>query len=162
MNNGRNKFLVILVVILLLTNAGMLWYFTSNTGNDKGEKLSRSERQVAFMKKELNLDSAQVDQYRALRIRRDSVMRPLNDSLREAKLKMIAYLKESDVSDSVIEVFASEIAARQKPIELESYRHFQRVRSLCNPEQTLKYDSMLVRYVNRNTGKDEKKEEKKK
>jgi len=161
-SRGRSKFLVILVIILLLTNLGMLWYFTSSDKKEKqGEKMSRNEKQVAFMTKQLNLDSSQRDNYIALRARRDSVLNPLNDSLREAKLKLVSYLKDN-VSDSQVMAAIDDIAARQKPIELEFYRHFSRVRSMCKDAQAAKYDSMLVNMVNKNTGKEEKKSDKKK
>ena len=161
-SRGRSKFLVILVIILLLTNLGMLWYFTSSDKKEKeGEKMSRNERQVAFMTKQLNLDSNQRDNYIALRARRDSALTPLNDSLREAKLKLVSYLKQDNVSDSQVMAAIDEIAARQKPIELAFYRHFTRVRSMCKDEQVAKYDSMLVNMVNKNTGKEEKKNDKK-
>lgn len=160
---GRNKFLVILVLLLLVTNAGMLWYFMSNDCDNhdkKEEKLSRNDKQVAYMVKELGLDSVQKAEYIALRVRRDSALRPLNDNLREAKLRLMDYLKESNVSDSVVAAATAQIAARQQPIELEFYKHFGRVRSICKPEQVAKYDSMLVHFVNKNTGKEDNKKDK--
>ena len=161
MNNGRNKFLVILVIVLLLTNIGMLWYFTSDKKADDGEKMSKNERQVAFMTKQLSLDSIQRENYSLLRARRDSVLKPLNDSLREAKLELVSLLKQDQVSDSLVMAAIDGIAARQKPIELAFYWHFSRVRSMCKDGQIAKYDSMLVNMVNRSTGKEEKKNDKK-
>jgi protein CpxP len=157
MSGGRNKFLVILVVVLVLTNLGMLWYFTSNGKSSKEEKLSKNDRQVAFMVKELSLDSTQKAAYIALRAKRDSALNPLNEDLREAKLKLMSLLKEGNVSDSLMTAATTEIAAKQQPIEMEFYKHFQRVRALCNPQQEAKYDSMLVRFVNKSTGKDDNK-----
>ena len=162
MNKGRNKFLVILVIVLLLTNLGMLWYFTSDKKGNDGEKMGKNERQVAFMTKQLSLDSNQREHYSLLRARRDSVLKPLNDSLREAKLNLVFLLKQDHVSDSLVMAAIDGIAARQKPIELEFYRHFSRVRSMCRDGQVAKYDSMLVNMVNKNTGKEDKKSDKKK
>jgi hypothetical protein len=161
MNKGRSTFLVILVIVLLITNIGMLWYFTSDKKSNDGEKMSKNDRQVAFMTRQLTLDSIQRENYIALRVRRDSVLNPLNDSLREAKLKLVSYIKQDQVSDSLVMAAIDGIAARQKPIELEFYRHFTRVRSMCKDAQVAKYDSMLVNMVNRNTGKEDKKDNKK-
>jgi protein CpxP len=151
----RSKMLVILVVVLLLTNAAMLYYFTRD---NKEEPKTRSERQVEYIRKELKLDDKQLAAYKALRVQRDSIMKPMNESLRVAKMKMINYLKKpaNTVPDSLISQTATEITQRQKAIEEAFYYHFRRIQSICRPEQLSLFDSILVRMVIRNTGGDDK------
>jgi hypothetical protein len=148
---GTNKFLVILVVVLLLTNAGMLWYFL--TDESKESKGSRSERRAAYVQKQLQLDEQQKREYLALRATRDSVLNPMNDALREAKMKMLSYLDQPNTPDSLIMAAAAEIAARQQPIELEYFKYFRRLETLCRPDQLPLFDSLLVNLVNRSTNK---------
>jgi hypothetical protein len=47
---------------------------------------------------------------------------------------------------------AEKIAAKQVPIEMEFYRHFIRVKAMCQPQQYSAFDSLLNRMVRRNTG----------
>ena len=147
----RNKMLVILVVILLLTNAAMLYYFTRD---NKEEAKSRSEKQLDYVRNALKLDDKQLAQYKALRAQRDSIMKPMNESLRVVKMKMIGYLKQpaNSVPDSAVAKTAAEITENQKAIEEAFYYHFRRVQAICRPNQQGLLDSMLIRMVIRNTG----------
>lgn len=147
----KNKVLVMLVVALLLTNLGMLWYFNRET-KEATQVLSRSERMAEMMKKELGFSDAQALEYLRLRQLRDSLMQPLNQELRAAKMEMIQLLRQPNVPDSVALAAASKIAARQAPLEMEYYRHFRRMQALCEAGQLGAFDSMLVRMVKRNTG----------
>jgi Spy/CpxP family protein refolding chaperone len=143
-----HKVLVLLVVALLLTNLAVLYYFTGK----KEEPKSSGDRQLEWIKKELQLTDAQATTYLSLRHKRDSLLKPLNTSLRQSKLKMIALLRQPDAPDSAVRAVAADITAHQLPIEEQYYQHFRRVQAMCTPEQLPILDSMMVRMVNRNTG----------
>lgn len=152
MNTGNNnKVLLSLLVLLLLTNVGMLWYFTREE-KIEAKPVSRTERMAAMVQKELGLTDEQKQQYITLRLKRDSLLAPLNADLRAAKVEMINLLKQDNVPDSVVQAVAEKIAARQVPIETEFYRHFIRVKAMCQPQQYSAFDSLLNRMVRRNTG----------
>lgn len=150
-SGSKNKVMVLLLVVLLGTNLGMLWYFTRET-KEESKPLTRSERMAEMMKKDLGFDDAQAQEYLKLRQMRDSIMRPLNMELRQAKMEMIELLRKTDVPDSVALRVASKVAAKQVPLEMEFYNHFRRLKALCKPAQEASFDSMLVRMVKRNTG----------
>jgi len=158
-STGRNKMLVILVGVLLLTNVAMLYYLVRDY---KEDKKSRSEKQVDFVKKELHLDDTQLNQYLGLRVTRDSIMKPMNDALRAAKMKMVGYLKlpSSAVPDSLVANTAAEITSHQKDIEVAYYHHFRRMQTICRPDQLHLLDSILVQMVNRTTKKSDDKQRK--
>lgn len=147
-NTSTNKVLVILVIALLLTNLGMLYYFTRKKEDPK----QTGDRQLEWVKKELKLTDAQAINYLALRQKRDSILKPLNTSLRESKLKMLTLITQPNVNDSAAVAVANEITRRQQPIEVEYYYHFKRIQNLCAPEQQPLLDSLLLRMINRNTG----------
>lgn len=153
---GKSKMLVLLVIVLLLTNAAMLYYLLKNNSE---EKKTRDEKQVEYMRKELKLDDSQLKLYLALRAKRDSVLTPLNASLRESKMKMIGYLRQAPASvpDSLVRQTAAEISSKQKDIELAYFEHFRRIQSICKPDQLPLFDSVLIKMVNRTTNKPEKK-----
>jgi hypothetical protein len=153
---GKSKMLVLLVIVLLLTNVAMLYYLLKNNSE---EKKTRDEKQVEYMRKELRLDESQLHQYISLRAKRDSVMAPLNESLRESKMKMIGYLRQpaGSVPDSVVKATAEEISDKQKEIEFAFYEHFRRIQAICKPDQIPLFDSVLIKMVNRTTNKPEPK-----
>jgi len=152
MSNTSNKpALIILIVILLITNLGMLWYFTRDA-KEEVKPLSRTERMAEMMRKELDFDSSQTQEYINLRNRRDSIMAPMNAELRQAKIDMINLLSTEGVTDSMLLVAAEKVAAKQVPIEVAFHHHFKRIQAICNQQQLKKYDSMLLRMVRRNTG----------
>lgn len=152
MNTGNNnKVLLSLLVLLLLTNVGMLWYFTREEKIEE-KPMSRTERMANMVQKELGFSEDQKQQYIALRLKRDSLLAPLNADLRAAKLEMINLLKQDNVPDSVVLSVAQKIAAKQVPIETEFYKHFIRIKAMCQPQQYNAFDSLLNRMVRRNTG----------
>ena len=153
-STGKSKMLVLLVVVLLLTNAGMLYFLLKNSSE---EKKSKEQKQVEYMKKELRLDDNQYQKYLGLRHKRDSVLVPLYDSLRESKMKIIDYLRQpvASVPDSLVLALENEISAKQQKIDLEYYRHFRRIHGICRPDQLSLFDSVLVKMVNRTTNKPE-------
>jgi hypothetical protein len=152
MNTGNNnKVLLSLLVLLLLTNVGMLWYFTREE-KIEAKPVSRTERMAAMVQKELGFTDEQKQHYITLRLKRDSLLAPLNADLRAAKLEMINLLKQENVPDSAVQWVAEKIAAKQVPIEMEFYRHFIRVKAMCQPQQYSAFDSLLNRMVRRNTG----------
>ena len=153
---GKSKMLVLLVIVLLLTNAAMLYYLLKNNAE---LKKTRNQKQVEYMIRELKLDENQAKQYIALRAKRDSIMGPLNDSLRVSKMKLIGYLHQpaGSVPDSLVKEAAVEISKKQQHIEFAFYQHFRRIQTICKPEQRTLFDSVLVKMVNRTTNKPEQK-----
>lgn len=151
MKRSYNPVLLMLLGVLIITNLVMLWYFTRNSGSEK-KWTGPTERMAAMMQRELNFTDAQVAEYLTLRSRRDSIMRPLNDSLRAAKMAMISLLRGPEVSDSLILLAAEKVSQQQMPVEIAFYRHFRRVQALCTETQRPAFDSMLVKMIRRNTG----------
>jgi hypothetical protein len=152
MSTTSNKpALIILIVVLLITNLGMLWYFTRDT-KEESKPMSRTERMAEMMRKELGFDEKQVQEYIGLRNRRDSILAPLNAELRQAKIDMVNLLNTEGVADSTILLAAQKIAAKQVPIEVAFQQHFKRIQAICNQQQQKSLDSMLLRMVRRNTG----------
>jgi periplasmic protein CpxP/Spy len=152
MSNSSNKpALIILIVVLLITNLGMLWYFTRDA-KEEVKPTTRTQRMAEMMRKELGFDSNQAQEYINLRHRRDSIMAPMNAELREAKIEMIKLMSTEGVTDSMMQLAAEKIAAKQVPIEVAFHQHFKRIQAICNPQQLKSFDSMLLRMVRRSTG----------
>ena len=155
MKPPRQRWLLVLVAILLLTNIATLsiyWFKKPNheggPGHDPG---NREKRMGQFMVDQMKFDSTQEAAYWKLRDSMINTQRPVVDSMRDAKKKFFDLLNQSDATDSALITRSNEIAVLQKRLDLATFRHFQRVRTLCRPDQLQKFDTVIKEIVNRMT-----------
>ncbi len=140
----RNKVLSVLVIILLLTNLLLLFFFVWNKPDEgvKGPVRGRGEV-TQLLEKEVGFSKQQLDQYKQLKDQHWERMKPSFGELRIARDNLYKLLNESSVPDSVVTAAADSIGARQVVIDLQTFRHFREVRSLCTPEQLPRFDSVV-------------------
>ena len=155
MKPPRQRWLLVLVAILLLTNIATLsiyWFKKPNheggPGHDPG---NREKRMGQFMVDQMKFDSTQAAAYWKLRDTMIATQRPVIDSMRDAKKRFFDLLNQSNTTDSALITRSNEIAALQKRLDLATYRHFQHVRALCRPDQLQKFDTVIKEIVNRMT-----------
>jgi Spy/CpxP family protein refolding chaperone len=96
-----------------------------------------------FLTHELKLDEAQQEAYKKLREEHQSQVRPLQDSIGKSKDSFFDLLKQETVSDSIIENFSSKIGNLEQQRDVFTFRHFQKLRAICNKEQQIKFDSII-------------------
>jgi thiamine biosynthesis lipoprotein ApbE len=142
-----NRVLLVIIAVLLLTNVGMLLYFTGSGKKEEKKTLSRAERAAEMMRKDVGFTNDQVEEYKQLRQRRDDEMKDLNANLRAERAKLMELLRQQDVPDSVVMNVARAIGEKTVPVEIAFYQHFKRVKQICTPEQQPRYDSMLMRIM---------------
>ena len=86
MNNSKNRILIFLVVFLLLTNIGMLIYYTGL--NKKPARENRTEKRgpiSTFLQNDVGFDKAQMDMLDSLKKQHRAAIRPLFDELGKSK-----------------------------------------------------------------------------
>ena len=146
-NNNNNRWLTILTLLLVTANIvtlTLLW-----TGHRKGEREERGMPPPAqgpvfeFLNNELKLDSSQREAYRKLREEHQQAQKAIQDSIRKQKDAFFALLQQTGVADTEIEAAAKKISDTQQKLELLTFRHFQKLRALCNAEQQKKFDSII-------------------
>ncbi len=98
---------------------------------------------MQLLEKEVGFDKSQLESYKQLKEQHWDRMKPSFTEMRNAKDDFYKLLSRSSVPDSVINAAADTIAARQKQIDLQTFRHFQQVRALCTPEQQPRFDSVV-------------------
>lgn len=146
---SRNKNLVFIIAVLLLTNIAVLAYFLvfkkSEPHNEhQGDR--RNGMMVEMLEKEVGFDSKQMTQYKQLKDLQKITVRPLFDEMRKAKDNLFRYLPDPNVNDSAISSAADVIGQKQKTLDLQTFSHFKQVRNLCSsPEQQIKFDSAVNR-----------------
>lgn len=147
--NSRQKWLLVLVGILLATNIitlAVLWSSKSAKKQDNPRP-----RMGQFMVDQMKFDSTQEKAYWSLRDSLMDLQKPLMDSLRIAKKSYFDLLNYPGNNDSLLLVRSNTVLDLQQKLDLITYRHFEQVRLLCKPEQYPKFDTVIKEIVNRMT-----------
>ncbi len=150
----NNKALIFLVVILLLSNIGLLFYFMMIRQPGKrpqGGPPPRGDFSVVeYMKKEVGFNEEQTKSFEQLHNQNRDSLKAIGDSIRSAKNNLYKLLQQPQKpSDSVVNAALSAVSRQQAKLELTMFQHFQKVRALCTPEQQVKLDTMVTRMNNR-------------
>lgn len=155
MKPPRQRWLLVLVAILLLTNIATLSIYWLKKPDHEGgfghAPANHEKRMGQFMVDQMKFDATQEATYWKLRDSMIATQRPVMDSMRDAKKRFFDLLNQSDVTDSALITRSNEIANLQKRLDLATYRHFRNVRAICRPEQLQKFDTVIKEIVNRMT-----------
>jgi len=149
MNSSRNKVLLFLIGILLLTNIFLVIFFVVKRPDDKPRPgRDRSAWVRDYLKDSVGFNEQQLSQYDQLRQQNRENMRPLFEDLGNAKLKFYELVSQPG-SDSANQAAATLIGEKQKALDIAFFNHFRQVRGLCTPEQLPKYDAQVQRIIQR-------------
>ena len=149
MSRPGNKNLLIIIVVLLLTNIGVLGYFLWYKKPEKQEQRTENNRGFGgngiqdLLQKEVGFTPEQLAQYKQMKDKQRETIRPMYDEMRKKKDSLFQLLNDATVSDSVAERAAEQIAYQQKAVDLQTFTYFRKVRTICTAEQQPKYDSLI-------------------
>ncbi len=149
---SRNKNLVFIIAVLLLTNIGVLayflWFRDCEPKNHMGDRGRGSGIMIDALQKEVGFTDAQMDAYKKLKEEQKQTVRPLFEEMRKAKESLFQLVSDTAVTDSLVQQTADKIALQQKNIDIQALDHFKKVRALCTTdEQRVKYDSALLKMM---------------
>ncbi|MEO6289779.1 MAG: hypothetical protein ABIO76_07660 [Ginsengibacter sp.] len=146
--NKTNRSLFAIIIFLLLTNLVMLAFFVflnkganESSGNNEKGKFSTS------LQKDVGFTQAQFDKYQALRKVQMEKVRPYFNEVRKAKFKFYDLLYTVPVTDSVLNNAAELIGTKQEELDIHIFRHFERVRGICTPDQLPRFDTALKKLI---------------
>jgi protein CpxP len=148
---SRQKWLLVLVGILLVTNIITIAFLWSTKKPRKDDKAQERPRMGTFIVKQMKFDSATEAAYWAMRDNMMEKQRPVWDSIRFAKKRYFDLVNQPGVSDSLLYTRANEVMEYQKRLDSITLRHFQQVRTLVPPDQVQKFDTVIQEIVNRMT-----------
>jgi periplasmic protein CpxP/Spy len=155
MKPPRQRWLLVLVAILLLTNIATLsiyWFKKPDHDGGLGHEPGNHEKRMGqFMVDQMKFDATQEAAYWKLRDTMIATQRPVVDSMRDAKKQFFDLLNQSGATDSALIARSNKIADLQKRLDLATFRHFQHVRAICRPDQLQKFDTVIKEIVNRMT-----------
>jgi periplasmic protein CpxP/Spy len=150
----RQRWLLVLVAILFLTNIATLsiiWFKKPSPHNPMNDPAKKEKRMGQFMVDQMKFDTVQAAAYWKLRDSLVTIQRPVMDSIRNAKKSFFDLLNQPNATDSMLAARSNEIAYFQKRLDQLTFRHFQKVRALCRPDQLQKFDTVIKEIVNRMT-----------
>lgn len=134
-----NRLLLGLVIILLVANAATLSFLWLGRPSARPPGGGASN----FLIKELQLNEGQQQQYQKLVIEHREGANELRSKIRSAKERMFDLIKEPNTSDSTKQQIAKEVSSYSMELELLTLHHFEKVRTICTPEQQKKFDAIL-------------------
>jgi Spy/CpxP family protein refolding chaperone len=147
MSTPANRNLLIIIGVLLITNIAMLVYFLSDKKSAKPAEQAKDNRTgvAEMLQKDVGFTDDQIAKYKTLKEKQKETIKPMFDDMRRAKDSLFRLLSYPETSDSLVSKAADIIAQRQKALDLQTFHHFKRVRTLCTPEQHAKYDSLVIK-----------------
>jgi protein CpxP len=151
-----NNILTIAVVILLLTNIGLLIFMFTGK-NRHGDDGRRRKDPIEGMAKELNMTDQQQKDFKQLRDDHFKNIHPQMDSLRAEKTEFFYFIREKNQNDSIINAYDQRVMEQQSRLDKMTFDHFRRVRNLFTAEQQPKFDSFIQKMVQRRRGGDSSK-----
>ena len=144
-----NKTLVAIIVILLLTNLGLLYFFLQKKEVVAPKKGGFTER----LKKDVGFTSEQIATFEPRKKAFWQNMRVRFDDIKKAKQDFFFQIYDSTTTDSMLVKKAEKIGELQKEMDLYVFRHFKDIRNICTPDQQPKFDSLMPAIVKRMTEK---------
>jgi periplasmic protein CpxP/Spy len=148
-NSINNRWLTIITLLLLTANIVTLALLWTNKKHDRGHFNQPPSppppggQVFEFLTRELKLDSTQQETYKKLREEHQLQTRPFQDSIGKAKDSFFDLLKQENVSDSMVENSSKKIGNLEQQRDVFTFRHFQKLRAICNAAQKIKFDSII-------------------
>ncbi|MEQ8244525.1 hypothetical protein [Fulvivirga sp.] len=131
----NNKVLIGVIIVLVILNVISLSFIWS--GNDHHDS-HRPPKVEKYLGKRLHLNEEQIAFFK--KSRREHFERKGDLMADIAGLRtQLAQQIEKEASDSLLNL----IASNYKELEMLNHEHFRRLRSICDDEQKLTFDSLL-------------------
>ncbi len=154
-NSTNNRWLSVVTLLLLTANIVTLALLWTNKKNDSvsDRPQQKPDGQVfEFITHELSLDSGQQKEYKFLRDEHQAGVRPLRDSIRKAKDSFFDLLQQENVAETTIEEYSKKIGNLEQQRDVITFKHFQKLRAICNKEQQIKFDYIIKDVMRRMGG----------
>jgi P pilus assembly/Cpx signaling pathway, periplasmic inhibitor/zinc-resistance associated protein len=134
------QIIIIGLIVLNLSIIGWQWM---------NQRPGPPQRPEEILKKELNLSDSQMEAYHELIQEHRGEVEPLQQKMRSLKNRLFSF---STADTSIITQLTSEIGALQTEIDRSTFYHFQKVRTLCTPDQQQMFDKILAQALEAGRG----------
>ena len=149
MKRSNNKFLIALVLVLILINLGTLSFiwFKKPKRHDPMRML-RGPKVERYLQKELNLNPEQSRTFSELREQHFQSTTGLVTRMHNARTQLVSLMaKEADTVQ--IDSLITMISSTQAMLDRYNFQHLKKLRSVCDDTQKPKFDTLMLKVVNR-------------
>lgn len=137
-----NKWVLLLVIFLVLSNLALVFFAFTNSGEKyKG-------RQDNWMKKQLNLTNEQDKLFKEKKEAFMNFMKPRREAVNQLKDSLYHHLGDQ-VSDSMVNYYTRKWSEKSQENDAMMFRHFQELRQHCTDAQKPGFDSIINTMVTR-------------
>jgi periplasmic protein CpxP/Spy len=141
---SKIKLLSIAVIVLLLTNAGIVTFLLLNRRPQTMKEMHPEKREgpKKIIIERLHFDSTQVAEYEAEIVNHRKMVRQLKDSISDTKNTLYHSLTTENFAgkDSLINL----LCELQKRIENVHYDHFAQIKKICTPAQQEAFNKLTT------------------
>ncbi|MEP3209586.1 MAG: hypothetical protein ABJN95_10375 [Maribacter sp.] len=141
----KNLLLYILLGFLVLMNG----FFLFNHFSTSDKSSPQRPGQVNFISKQLDFDTDQLQQFKALEQEHREKMRAILDAIKNSKDVLFDKLSDEKVDPSEIDGIATIIAEKEKAKDLETFRFFREVGEICNETQRERFNAIVKDAIHR-------------
>lgn len=153
MSTSKNKSLIFIIAVLLITNLAVLSYFLWFKKTDDGRPPRNQGKGIEVpLQKEVGFNEEQMTQYKQFREEQMKAIKPMMEDMRKMKDSLFSMIGNENANDSTINSITDAIAMKQKEMDTRMFNHFKRIRGLCTPDQRAKYDSVVQRMMKKMGG----------
>ncbi|MEM7602146.1 MAG: hypothetical protein AAF357_12110 [Verrucomicrobiota bacterium] len=136
----RNLILYILLIFLVLVNGFFLYNYLGISISDRPRKL---EKPTDFIIKELDFNTAQLEQFReSNRVHNETMMR-LSEDIRDLKNALFDKLSEASVDTNAIDSITSLLGQKEKEKRTNVFYHFKEIQTICDDKQREKFNRII-------------------
>jgi hypothetical protein len=139
--------MLFIVLVLLISNI-VLAYFLTGFNADKKSNKKKPEDRVSAWYKEVGLEQSQIDTFKTLKEDYFSEMKPIWGEIRILKDSLYSQLDKSP-EDSVVANLLTAISQKNMAADKHTFSHFSRLRTMCTPDQQVRFDTIIPKMLNR-------------
>ena len=135
MNSKREKLLMMIILILVMVNSATLILMWVNKPPFPPKHPHHGGPPDKIIIERLKLDETQIKEFEIIKKIHQEQMRQLNERSQVLHKKYFELLEHEKVNDSIAGILENELALLSKLREKFTFQHFQKLKSICKPEQ---------------------------
>lgn len=143
----RTKLLTITVLGLLIINIGTLSFLffssRSNHGGGHGPNHVMMEGPKKIISERLNFDGHQQELFEKIVLEHKEQMHTLSTKARHLHDELFGLLKSENFNANLKDSLLNEISVNQKNLDNLNFDHFQKIKSICKPQQLSAYNELI-------------------
>lgn len=136
----RKNIINIIIIVLLLANVvtlGLFWF------KRPPHPFPEKDGVIGFLSNELNFDDKQQAELKKLVDEHRNSTEATREKVKEQKDAFFDLMKNENISDSMINSASFNAIDAQRQMDISVFKHFQKIRALCNETQRKKFDSII-------------------